>query len=245
MIEKLIELKDAFSEIRFQQSNHTYKVGKTKLKSVSGCLKEIGNEFDPSIAKYSAIKEKTTKRQVLNRWNKIKKRSLKKGNFVHDFAEELVAGTAFKEKGYGNKQTLGVIQYLESLPDHIHYGVPEIKSFNLKYRIAGTMDLPLYNELTNKYIIADWKSNVDVYKNFNYQKLKAPFDFMLDMPVNKYQLQLNFYQFMVESAGFEVEDRVIVWLNHDQRTGKEYKSFKVNDYQDLIKQWLDDNRKFN
>lgn len=242
---KLKELEEYFSDIKFEKSTHTYKVGKTKLKSVSGCLSMIGNKFDPSISKYSAIKEKTTQENVLKRWDKIKRRSLKKGNYSHDFAEDYINGKVYREKGYSNSQTRGILQYLDSLPKHIVYGIPEIKVYNLKYRIAGTMDLPLYNQETEKYIISDWKTNVNIYKNFNYQKLKKPFDFMLDMPANKYQLQLNFYEFMIKDAGFDVESKNIVWLNHDERTGKEYKTFDINDYQELIKKWLDDNRKFN
>ena len=81
--------------------------------------------------------------------------------------------------------------------------------------IAGTADIILYNKQTNKFIIADYKTNKDLFKNFKGKKLKAPFNNLLDSPFDKYNIQLSMYQILFELTGYEVENRFIIWLKPD------------------------------
>ena len=81
--------------------------------------------------------------------------------------------------------------------------------------IAGTSDIILYNNKTGKFIIADYKTNEDLFKNFKGKKLLSPFNFLLENAYNKYQLQLSMYQLLFEQCGFEVESRRIIWLKPD------------------------------
>lgn len=62
-------------------------------------------------------------------------------------------------------------------------------------------------------IIEDFKTNGDLGKSFGPANLKAPADFLPNTPYGKYVLQLNFYQKILEEAGWTVERRRIHWWN--------------------------------
>ena len=43
----------------------------------------------------------------------------------------------------------------------------------------------------------------------------APFEALLDCPLNHYVVQLSYYQILLEQIGVRVTKRVIVWLGLD------------------------------
>ena len=105
--------------------------------------------------------------------------------------------------------------------------------FSETLRIAGTSDIILFNNKTGKFIIADYKTNEDLFKNYKGKTLLAPFEDLLDSPYNKYQLQLSMYQLLFEQCGFEVESRRIIWL----KPNGTYENFKTEDLtQKLLKE---------
>ena len=65
----------------------------------------------------------------------------------------------------------------------------------------------------------------DLFKNFRDQKLYYPFAHMLDTPFNKYQLQLSYYQLMLEQVGIPISKRLLLWL-HDDAT---YDVYQMDD----------------
>ena len=97
--------------------------------------------------------------------------------------------------------------------------------------MAGTADIILYNTKTNKFIIADYKTNIDLFKNYKGKKMLIPFQDKLDMPFSKYELQLSFYQNLFEQCGYEVEDRKIIWLREDGT----FEVYKTEDLTEKLK----------
>lgn len=63
------------------------------------------------------------------------------------------------------------------------------------------------------------------------------FDNLLDSPYNKYQLQLSFYQILLEQIGLKVSSRKLIWL---RPTGK-YELYNTEDYTDVLRDWLKNN----
>ena len=55
-------------------------------------------------------------------------------------------------------------------------------------------------------------TNKDLYKNFKEEKLLAPFQDLLDMPLSIYKLQLSLYQICLEKIGLKTIARRIMWL---------------------------------
>ena len=96
---------------------------------------------------------------------------------------------------------------------------------------AGTADGTLYNTITGKYILIDYKTNIDIFKNYKGQTMLAPFEHLLDSPFNKYQIQLSYYQILLEQiSGIEVSSRKLVWL----RPTGEYELYDTENFTHLI-----------
>ena len=97
---------------------------------------------------------------------------------------------------------------------------------NEDYYYSGTFDLLTYydqslddrkrnSDVDNSgLVVCDWKSNKDLYKNFNNHMLYE-FNELIDMPLSVYKLQLSAYQNCLENIGFKVVGRRIMWLLPD------------------------------
>ena len=86
--------------------------------------------------------------------------------------------------------------------------------FSLLY--PGTMDILLFDTKNQTYIIADYKTNRDLFKNFQGQTMLAPFEYKLDRPFSHYEIQLSYYQILIEQIlGITVSRRIVVYLGLD------------------------------
>ncbi len=219
-----------FSELKFNEEKHIYNHKERQLCSVSSAIKRYVEPFDAEkIAGFVAKKRGISKQAVLQEWDDKKKAACNKGHRVHSFGENYCKGDVPTD-GYEK----AIVKFWDSIPEHIYPFLFELKMFSDKLGIAGTADIILYNTKTGKFIIADYKTNIDLFKNYRGKKLLKPFNGLLDNPFNKYQIQLSYYQYLFEQCGFEVEDRKIIWLKPDGT----YKSYKT---ENLIKTILKEN----
>jgi hypothetical protein len=108
----------------------------------------------------------------------------------------------------------------------------ELQMYHKDYMFGGTADIILYNKNTKKYIIADYKTNEDLFKNFKSKKLKGVFSNLLESGYNKYQVQFSLYQILLEQAGVEVEKRCLVHL----LPNGEFVQYFTDDYTEVVKQ---------
>ena len=98
---------------------------------------------------------------------------------------------------------------------------PNLPRFTENY--AGTFDLLLYydnkkNPEKSGLIIADWKTNGDIYKEYsraNGKMMIEPFDNQYDEPFGGYTIQLSCYQIPLEDIGLKILGRRIIWLKDD------------------------------
>ena len=115
-----------------------------------------------------------------------------------------------------------VLKFWKDLPDSYIPILAENKVFNVNeyYQYSGTFDILYYYDATldgknsqnSGLIIADYKTNRDLYKNFNGQKMLEPFQDYLNMSLNVYKLQLAAYQLCLENIGLRVLARRLIWL---------------------------------
>ena len=202
-----------FEELKFQEDKHEYEAQNKKLKSVSYFIKDYTEEFNPINAALGVAKKTgKTVAQVLQEWENIKNESCALGTKTHLFGEHFVL-TGENNPSNGYEEAL--VKFWTDLPEHLVPVTLELKMYCIKMGIAGTADIILYNKQTNKFIIADYKTNKDLFKNFKGKKLKAPFNNLLDNPFGKYNIQLSMYQILFELTGYEVENRFIIWLKPD------------------------------
>lgn len=119
-----------------------------------------------------------------------------------------------------------IVKYWESIPVCIVPILAENKVYDEGLGYSGTFDILFYYDATldergtfdnskSGFYIMDYKSNKDLYKNFDGKKLVKPFDELLDMPLSIYKLQLSLYQNCLEQIGFKVVARCLIWMKPD------------------------------
>jgi hypothetical protein len=212
-----IHVRSFFANLDFNAEEHLYKYDGKSLISVSGVIKKFTEPFDADkiagfVAKKRSREEgrKVTKAEILQEWEDMKNHACDQGTSVHNFGENYT-----KDSKPTNGFEIAIESFWKSLPEHIVPFMFELQMFSEKLGIAGTADIILYNIKTGKFIIADYKTNKDLFKNFKGKKMLKPFTNLLDSPFNKYQIQLSMYQHLFEQCGFEVEKRVVIWLKPD------------------------------
>lgn len=184
---------------------------------------------------------KMTPEMIKEEWNKISREACSHGTERHEFAESIFYFMtnqfdkilpAFTDRLSVDKETNEPIfiandpkeeaaaTFYEELPDSLFPILAETKVYNEKLGYSGTFDLLMYYDATidgkddknSGLCVMDWKTNKDLYKNFKEEKLLAPFQDLLDMPLSIYKLQLSLYQICLEKIGLKTIARRIMWL---------------------------------
>ena len=219
------KIKEYFKELQFDAQAHSYEVRGKSLTSVSKFIhKYVENVDFDKIAGFIARKRGVTKEEVLGEWEAKKNFSCVQGTSVHLFGETYHTLRQKPTNGFEE----AIVKFWDTIPQHIEPCLFEIKMFSKSLGIAGTSDLLFYNTLTKKFIILDFKTNEDLFKNYKGKTLLTPFNNLLDSPYSKYEIQLSAYQILFEQCGYEVESRKIIWLKPDS-------TYTVYNTQDLTK----------
>lgn len=206
-------LDAAFEGLILHDETHTYTLGSKKLSgSVSSLVKYFHLPFPENALAKKAKKLGISEEQLAQEWKEINEESTTRGTRVHLFGETYPYN---KELQPSCPQEEAVVKFWSELPKHIMLVGVEIKMYHKTYMFPGTMDLLLYDTINNHYIIADYKTNKDIYKNFQGQRMLPPFNNLLDSPLNHYQLQFSFYQILLEQVGIHVGQRLLIWLGLD------------------------------
>ena len=232
-----------------------------ELPSVSQITHRFENEFDElTISENYAFKHGETPEYWRDVWKYKNLIATTTGTYVHEFGESLAwirsghpenicdcCKTKFIEDKWWliptREKEKAVAQFYDDIPDCYHVVLPEARIYNLdttKQKYAGTFDLGIYydckeNPEKSGFLVFDWKTNSDLYSEYNreHQKmLKDGFSDMVDEAYSMYVLQLNLYQAALENIGIKVIDRRIIWLKQDGT----YQLIKVPDIQDKIKE---------
>lgn len=224
-----------FSNLHFEEERHIYTVDGSRLPSVSGLIKDYHKPFPKDAATNVAKRDGLTETQVRTNWKEISDEACDRGHRVHTFGEHYPFDRNLKPPAKPGtleyEQQVAVMKFWDEMPPHLSPVIMELRMYHKVFRYAGTADIILFNNLTGKLLIADYKTNKDLYKNFMGQTLINGFEHLLDCPLNKYQLQLSFYQIMLEQTGFEIEDRVLVWLKNDAN----YEMYKLENLTEQLK----------
>lgn len=219
------KLEWMFSDLVFEEKAHTYHVNGVPFPSVSSLIKEHETPVDfDLIAERVAIRNNKTKSQVQREWDKIKDDACALGSETHLYAENY-DGT---QEPINNLQ-FAAKKFFDELPEYYIILSKELRMYSKAFKYAGTADLVLFDTRDNSLVIADFKTNKDLFKSFH--QLQGIFSDLEQSNFNKYQLQLSYYQIMLEQTGVDVSNRVIIWL---QRDGT-YKVYQTEDYTKELK----------
>jgi hypothetical protein len=217
-----------FHGLEFKEESHEYSLNGNKLAiSVSGVIKRFVEKTDFfSIAKSIDKKSELPKGSTKRRWKLNSEVACAQGDKAHYFGELYAFHRNIEPT---DKLEEAIVAFWNSLPDNIVPAFVELTMYHKECLFGGMADIILYNTKTEKFIIADYKTNKDLFKNHRGKLLKPPFNMYLDNSFNKYQIQFSLYQILFEQTGFEVEDRVLV---HIKRDG----SFELFSTEDLTKE---------
>jgi hypothetical protein len=229
-----------FDKLVFDEPSHTYKVIGKGLKPVSTVIKDFCRPFArEKISKFSAFKEGITQVELLKKWDKIRDDACANGTRVHDFGERyviekygVVSNLKFssvqqhlKTGEFLNNKELALIKFWKKKPEWFVPVSLELRMFCVEMGVAGTADIILIDTRDNTLVIADYKTNKDLFKNYKDQKLLGIFRHLKDCPYSKYVIQLSMYQILLEKVGYKVSRRFLVWLKEDG----EYEVFDTPD----------------
>lgn len=225
------DIIDFFKDLTFQEEGHLYHVNGVPIKSsVSDKIKAYYkpfNKFEKSLG--TAYKNGISQTEVLKDWDMKRDVSIAKGKKAHLFGELYPFNRQLRPQ---SPYDIATMKFWNDLPDYVIPVIAEAKMYHKEELYAGTADGILYNTNTGKYIIIDYKTNLDLFKNFRGQRMLAPFENLLDCPHSKYQLQLSYYQILLEQMeDIEVSHRKLVWL----RPSGEYELFATENYTNLLR----------
>jgi len=239
MEKKVKIVKDYFKDLKFFEKEHYYTVKNNKLTySVSNIVDKFVEPFDTyNISKNVAKKRGIKQEEVVKEWQDINLLSIKEGNQAHLFGEKYCLNNNLKPKTGLDK---AIIKFWKEIPGYIKLVLPEQIMYHKKYLFAGTTDILLYDTCKEKYIIADYKTNKDIFKNFKNKKMLGEFSKLLDNPLNHYQIQLSLYQILFEQVFKEsVYKRLIIWLKRDGT----YELYETCDFKEKLLLYLEKNKK--
>ena len=227
------QVQEPFNTLQFNEEKHEYTVKEKKLdRSVSALVGDYYEEFDAEkIAPFTARKYGKSTEEVLAEWAATNLEAIERGNRVHLFGEKYQFNRTLLPTC---PQEIAVTKFWKDMPEHIISVAAELRMYHFTKLFAGTADILLYDTRSNTFIIADYKTNKDLYKNFQGKTMLAPFNKYLDSPLNHYQLQLSFYQLLLEQIGVQVSRRIIVWLQLDGN----YQMIDTEDMTDKLKSLL-------
>ena len=234
-MELLQRIQQPFNKLSFEETKHKYYVEGTPLsKSVSALIGEFYEHFDvEQVAPYSAAKAGVTTEEILKQWADINQESRDRGHRVHAFGEIYQFNRNLKPSC---PQEEAIVKFWQDVPEHILSLAAELRMYHFKHLFAGTADIILFDTKTQTYIIADYKTNKDLLKNYKGKTMLGPFSHLLDNPLNHYAIQLSYYQLLLEQVGVKVSKRIIIWLGLDGN----YQLFNTEDVTDILKQQLKD-----
>jgi len=220
-------LSQYFKDLVFKEKTHEYFAGGIKIPlSVTKLVQEFYEPFDlHTLSLRVANKEGRSQQEVQEEWKQKGITAAQKGTEVHEYARQC----AFEgEKPPKDKYQTAALNFVKSLPGHVVPFLGEYQMYHKEFEYAGTCDLVLHNEETENFVICDYKTNKDLFKNWHTKTMLSPFEFLLECDFNKYQLQLSLYQMMFEQTGAHVSSRKVIWLRTDG-------NFEIHDAEDYTK----------
>lgn len=226
--EILKELNKAFGDFVFFEQDHHYEYkGVNVGMSVTRLIDEYTNEFDTeSVAYRVALKQDKPVQAVLDEWQYKNDFSKAKGHTCHEYAQSLWNGHKWEPfifdltDEYINAVDSIKIQadaFHEKYQNKLEHVADEFVVGSAEYDIASAIDHLFINKETGGLIIADYKTNTDLYKGNEYAKeMKVPLSNLKDTKLNHYYIQLSIYRFLIETyTNLKVESMFIVWFSEN------------------------------
>lgn len=230
MKNKIIKELEYFKDIQFHEEEHFYTLKDYRFGiSTTSLIEQYGQKFDSDkISQMVANKRGISQQEVLDEWEKENEFSCIKGSLIHCFAQGLWMNNPYKidyseiknididrlkkEISIMQKQAINFYEDYKDMYDMIQ---DEFIVWSKEYDIAGSIDGLMYNKLTQKACILDFKSNKKLEFVSQYKKkMKVPLQKMDDVNGQHYYLQLSIYRYLIEKyTNIKIDELFIVYFN--------------------------------
>jgi hypothetical protein len=211
----------------FDEAAHRYELQHDPdcpLVSVTQMTKSLSRPFDElRTAARVAARDGVSLESVLNLWKAKRERASDIGNIVHAEAERVAwqidRRGFFSRRDFGEREhgyVAGVYKFYEQHPElSFSWAVPELRIYNQRLGLAGTVDLICGFE--GIPAIADFKTSEQInLVGYSSQKLYAPANHLPASNYWHYAFQLNTYRLMMmEAYDYEADRLLIVWVGSD------------------------------
>lgn len=182
-------IKSSFSGIRFDDKKHEYTRNGVKFENVSAVVDRYQVPFE---------------------WGQYNEQARETGNRVHQFASQYPQ-TAIPSC----EREAAVLEWFEYQKGQgLEFVGSEIVVYSDQLKIAGRVDLILYDPQTDKIKIIDWTTAEEINAPANCDLL-APFDDLPQDYLNIKALQISLYGVLLGLAGFGGCDMHLIALPKD------------------------------
>ncbi len=203
-------------KLEFDAPSHTYTFEGQKLTSVSNIIKQYSHPFDEdgSILAKKAAENGISIEEQRAAWKKINEDSIIRGNSFHKDLEIYI-----KTKKVADTHNKKIIKQFAKIKFKGKL-YSEVRLFNLEFGIAGTSDI-LELMPDNSIRIWDLKSNKKLNTYSWGRKMKYPLNNYWDANMYHYTIQLEIYKFMLEKAGWWVDNLTLLFIDPKTETLKQ------------------------
>ena len=199
MYQPIIEKNELIS---LDEETHTYTLQKSNTKFTS-VTEFISTFFEPfheteiakKLTRMNKYKGKTVE-DFLKEWEYRRLR----GTTVHKEIEDYLINKN-KQVNLNNidpKSKQGIHFLIQKCMSEKNHLFPEVRIYSEELKLAGTIDLLIYNKEKNHISLIDWKTNIEIKKTGYKKGLRFPLTSIDDCSFNKYSLQLCTYKHILE-----------------------------------------------
>lgn len=228
-------LSDSSAGLTFEPEGHRYFLGGRELLSVSAVV----SHFAPVDTATLAAKASRNPRhplfgmsagEIAAVWAIKRDAAAAAGTRIHSFAEACCHYLHGREDLIGQEWAGRVTPggFLAEEPkeeavarwwagtDWSRYAVvgTETRVANPALGYAGTTDLLLYDRLTGKSALKDWKTNEDLRKWYG-DMLLPPLNLLKADDLGKYTVQQTMYRIALEGIGLTIGETALIWVRED------------------------------
>ena len=253
--EEYLQKLSVFNDFKFFEADHHYEYkGKRVGISVTTLIGQYANEFDSeTIAQRYADKHNKDIQEVLNEWKYKAIFATTKGSTCHEYAQCLWNKQPFKRNNFDNSieyhRSIDIIErqadrFYKDYKNKLEHIADEFIIGSEEYNIASAIDHLFIHKETGKLILADYKTNSDLYKNEKYAKnMKVPLSHLKDTTINHYYLQLSIYKYLLEKyTDLKVDKMIIIWFSEKN---EKYRIINVPYLENEVKAILENRREKN
>lgn len=218
------------TDIRLRKSDHMYIIDNDPSISFYNVTALVEDQFPPfereKIARWLVNNSYKymdyTAEELLQEWKEIKE----EGTEVHKELENYIQNGKIPKLP---KAISGMNWFDQEIKFYGDKVLPEVIVFSEELRIAGTVDLLVYNSNNGECNIFDWKTSKKIDYNGRKQAITRACAGLTDCRFDQYSLQLTMYSYLLENYhDIKVTNKYMVHLMDTDANCIESKNLEYN-----------------